>query len=122
MAREWETFIAGALDDMGVRYKREVGFGVYRADFVLVGRDVVLEIDGPSHEGTVLQRRRDNEKDDIYRSCGFVVMRIKECDLEVDWQSVLRDLRQYIRKIDKELFHYQQKPAHERTHFTKSIV
>lgn len=82
MAREWENYIASFLDSLDIPYVREVNFGGYRADFVLVGLDIVLEIDGPEHHAQTQQRMRDHEKEELYHNAGFTVLRIRHKDLD----------------------------------------
>jgi very-short-patch-repair endonuclease len=45
----WQALRGGRV--LGVKFKRQVPFGVYTADFSCAAARIIVEIDGPSHVG-----------------------------------------------------------------------
>lgn len=63
-----------ALKLLNLPFHRQVVIGRYIVDFLLTNRNVILEIDGPSHTKTV---RYDKERDTFLRRMGWTVLRVK---------------------------------------------
>ena len=97
-AGEYENMVAAIFDLYAIDYNCQVWFHNhedideldvinFRADFVLVGFDVVIEIDDPTHD-TWKKRKADRVKDAIYHARGFSVLRVKTRELDRDPQQV----------------------------------
>jgi len=63
-----------ALKLLNLPFHRQVVIGRYIVDFLLTNRNVILEIDGPSHAKT---KRYDTERDTFLRRMGWTVLRVK---------------------------------------------
>lgn len=93
----YEVLFATILDAFGVDYVCQVSFwdywlehhGVSRfsVDFVLHDRGLIFEIDGESHTGW-RQRRIDRLKDEFLLSHNLRVIRIRNAELETDYEAV----------------------------------
>lgn len=67
-----------ALERYGVVYVTQVRIGFYIADFVILNKMLIIEIDGKSHEST---KQYDNRRDIFMRKCGFKTIRIQNRDV-----------------------------------------
>lgn len=90
---DYENMIATILDSLQISYARQVSFdnGRFRADFVLIGLDSIVEVDGDSHDP-----RKDREKDNCYISLGFSVLRLKRKLLHLGADVVASEVRKFI--------------------------
>jgi very-short-patch-repair endonuclease len=73
-----ETILWRALRDRrceGEKFRRQVAVGNFIVDFVCFGRRLIVEVDGPSHEGAEKQAK-DRERDALLREQGFQVLRL----------------------------------------------
>lgn len=72
----YENIIAEYLDVRAIVYSRQ-GYitGDIRVDFVLVGLDIIIEVDDPSH-GRTVKRNKDRDRDRYLSSSGFTVVRV----------------------------------------------
>jgi very-short-patch-repair endonuclease len=59
----------------GWKFKRQVPFGPYVADFSCAEAKLIVELDGPPH-GTPEQKMRDQARDAWFASRGFRVLRL----------------------------------------------
>ncbi|WP_210332641.1 endonuclease domain-containing protein [Methylosinus sp. H3A] len=80
----------------GFKFRRQVPIGRYIADFVCFEARLIVEIDGPSHDAD-LQQKRDASRDQWLEQQGFRIMRLSN-DLvigspELATQRVARALR-----------------------------
>ena len=71
----------------GFKFRRQVPIGSYIADFVCMERRLIVELDGPFHEG---RERYDAARDAFLRGEGFRVMRFTNEDFAGDAAIVLR--------------------------------
>ena len=95
---EYEMLVATMLDIYGFDYACQVRFinphlepwylGAFYADFVIVGTDLVIEIDGITHQNWK-QRRIDQHRDAIYAFYGFEVLRVPTKLIDKDAQQAL---------------------------------
>ena len=69
----WRAVRNRRCDD--AKFQRQVPLGDYIVDFVCFERRLVIEIDGPSHEG-LEQRLADETRDAWLREQGFQVVRL----------------------------------------------
>jgi len=76
----------------GHKFRRQVPFGPYVGDFACYASRLVVEIDGPAHEGHV---QRDAIRDAYLEQCGFHVLRFSADDvlqrLDDVLATILRD-------------------------------
>lgn len=61
------------LVSLGVDIKQQMILGFYILDFVIPSKMLIIEIDGKSHNESVVY---DFLRDEFCRKCGFVVLRI----------------------------------------------
>ena len=109
-AGEYEAMVAAILDLYAYDYHCQVWFynpepnefevNGFRADFVLVGLDLVIEVDDPGHKAW-RRRAADRIKDRIYRERGFRVLRIPTADLDENPQAVAGLVIQYAEHQEK---------------------
>jgi very-short-patch-repair endonuclease len=59
----------------GAKFRRQVALGNFIVDFVCLDRRLVVEIDGPTHEGAV-QQAKDSARDVWLLEQGFRVLRL----------------------------------------------
>lgn len=96
-ARNPQTFeefvFATLLDTFALDYACQITFqnpyldpydvGRLTVDFVVYSRNIIFEIDGPTHLNW-RQRRRDRVRDEILAELGFTVVRFTNRDLRED--------------------------------------
>ena len=71
---------------LGVRFTRQKPIGNYIADFYCREKNIVIEIDGWSHDNKF---EYDKERDDYMKSLGTHVIRISVEDVKHDMNNVL---------------------------------
>jgi len=76
-----------------LKFRRQHPLGPYIFDFVCLSKKVVIEVDGPVHDGKVAYDRR---RDLWIKSQGFTIMRIKNDELKTNREVVLLKLRKYL--------------------------
>ena len=86
----WRELRANRLD--GWRFKRQVPFAGYVLDFVCITARVVVEADGPLHDGPE-QKLRDAARDAVLRQRGFQVLRFSGDRIRSDLASVVAEIR-----------------------------
>ena len=79
----WRELRGNAL---GVRFRRQAPMGRYVADFACVAAKVIVEIDGPTHEG---RERYDAARDDWFRRRGWHVIRITDEEVAENCDGVI---------------------------------
>jgi very-short-patch-repair endonuclease len=93
-AMMWRTLRGRRLG--GFKFRRQVPIGRYIVDFVCFEARLIVEIDGPSHDAD-LQQKRDVARDQWLEQQGFRIMRLPN-DLvigspELATQRITRALR-----------------------------
>jgi len=78
-----------------LKFRRQHPLGPYILDFVCLSKKVVIEVDGPVHDGKVDYDRR---RDLWIKSQGFTVMRIKNDELKTNREVALLKIRKYLLK------------------------
>jgi very-short-patch-repair endonuclease len=86
----WRRLRASRLS--GFHFRRQQVIQGFIVDFYCHGAGLIVEVDGPGHEGT---REYDNERDDVLRRPGLKVMRFKN-------EEVGRDVNEVLRLIERE--------------------
>ena len=71
---------------MGVRFTKQKIIGNYIADFYCPEKNIVIEIDGWSHDN---KYEYDKERDEYMRSLGIHVLRISDKDVKQDMSNIL---------------------------------
>ena len=71
---------------MGVQFKRQRPIGNYIADFYCREKNLVIEIDGWTHDD---KYEYDKERDEYMNSLGIHVLRISDKDVKQDMNNVL---------------------------------
>lgn len=94
---DYEHLFATILDIFAVDYYCQMVFhdtdlthldvSAFYVDFVLARRDIVVEIDGPQHRGW-RQARKDRMRDEFLRSRGFIIVRVRNKELDDDLEAV----------------------------------
>ena len=70
----------------GVRFTKQKVIGDYIADFYCHEKNMVIEIDGSSHDN---KYEYDKERDEYMKSLGIHVLRITDKDVYQDMENVL---------------------------------
>ncbi len=73
-----ETIVWRAVRDRrceGAKFRRQVALGRFVVDFVCFDRRLIVEVDGPSHQGEP-QKAKDRERDAWLAGQGFRVLRL----------------------------------------------
>ena len=90
----WQVLRAGRLD--GHKFKRQVPFGPYVADFSCARARLIVELDGAPHE-RANQRARDEARDAWFQARGIATLRIPNdlvlASIELAGQRILDALR-----------------------------
>ncbi len=71
---------------MGVSFTKQKPIGCYIADFYCFEKNLVIEIDGWSHDN---KYEYDKERDEYMKSKGIHVLRIADIDVKRDMQNIL---------------------------------
>ena len=71
---------------LGVSFTRQTPIGNYIADFYCREKDLVIEIDGSSHDN---KYEYDTERDEYMKKIGITVLRISDKDVKHDISNVL---------------------------------
>ncbi len=71
---------------MGVRFTKQKPIGNYIADFYCSEKNMVIEIDGWTHDN---KYEYDTERDEYMKSLGIHVLRISDKDVKQDMQNIL---------------------------------
>jgi very-short-patch-repair endonuclease len=83
----WERLRRDAL---GVRFRRQHVIDRFIADFYCAERGLVVEVDGPVHEG---RGELDAERDCLFLTKGLVVLRVRNEDVRLDLDAVVARIR-----------------------------
>ena len=71
---------------LGVRFRRQTPIGNYIADFYCKEKNLVIEIDGWSHDN---KYEHDKARDEYMQSLGIHVLRISDTDVKKDMNNIL---------------------------------
>ncbi|TGT35611.1 endonuclease domain-containing protein [Mesorhizobium sp. M8A.F.Ca.ET.165.01.1.1] len=89
--RLWQELRDRRLD--GIKFRRQVPFGKYIADFVCIEASLIIEIDGSQHADSASDRSRDAE----LKARGFRVLRLWNDDVLKDMNAVCDTIIAYVR-------------------------
>ena len=87
----WRYIKAHRIDGLG--FRRQVPFRNYIADFACHAAQLIVELDGASHEFED-QRRKDEARDAFFTSEGFQVLRFSNDDVMSNLEGVVEAIRQ----------------------------
>ena len=76
-----------------LKFKRQVPFNKYFADFLCESEKLVVEIDDPTHEDKV---EYDTERTNKFNDAGYRVIRFTNGDIFDDMDAVLEQLLRFI--------------------------
>lgn len=102
---KWEVRLWNDLKGkkmFGFKVRRQYGIGNYIIDFYCPALKLAIEVDGDVHYfGEKI--KKDNQKDTLLMSEGIRVFRIKNVDLEEDYESVVSYLEDIFKDRAAEL-------------------
>jgi len=78
----------------GFKFKRQVPIGPYIADFVCLDEKLIIELDGPLHDGRAVY---DANRDEALRQLGYRVLRFTNDDVAGDFAGVLATILHALR-------------------------
>ena len=77
----------------GIKFTRQEPIGNYIADFACRSSKLIIEIDGPSHDDTVVYDQRRTE---FLQSVGYRVIRFRNEDMFGDLGPVMDQIRKHL--------------------------
>ena len=80
------------LNNLGVKFRRQVVIGRYIADFVCFEKKLVIEVDGGQHRNS----QKDEVRDEWLRREGFKVLRFWNNDVLKNRDGVLRRIIEHL--------------------------
>lgn len=83
----------------GYQFNRQLPIGKYIADFACRKLNLVVELDGMSHQ---YKQEEDRIRDEYMQSLGYRVVRIAESEVRNDLDNVIRTLESYLPDHDRE--------------------
>ena len=89
-------------NQLGVRFRRQEPIGPYLVDFVCIPLQLVIELDGPSHDHEARndgQPEYDWRRDAYLRRRGFTVLRFTNQEVWNDHDAVLRAIESAIESL-----------------------
>ena len=82
---------------IGSKFRRQVPFGSYIADFVSIESHLIIELDGSYHyseEGI----KNDQKRDQYFQNEGFKTLRFTNVDVMKNIDGVLENILAYIKR------------------------
>lgn len=76
----------------GLRFRRQYSVGRYVVDFYCPSAKLIIELDGPSHQGRETQYY-DHIRDTFIKSLGLRILRFKNDDIRRNLSNVLRTIQ-----------------------------
>jgi very-short-patch-repair endonuclease len=79
----------------GAKFKRQVPFAAYVADFACASARLIVEVDGPSHlDGP--SRERDDVRDAWFHKAGYLVLRFTDEEVTMATDRVVDVIRRAV--------------------------
>ena len=89
----WRYLKAGRIDGLG--FRRQVPIRNYIADFVCFSANLLIELDGESHDFEERQKA-DQNRDSFFTSEGFQVLRFTNGQVMSNLEGVVETIRQAV--------------------------
>ncbi len=80
----------------GLKFRRQHPVGPFVVNFFCAAAGLIVEIDGPVHDG---QHDRDRERQELLESRGYRVLRVTAQEVEQDMKSVLEQVAAVLAKL-----------------------
>ncbi len=87
-AQLWQALRNRRLD--GKKFRRQHPIRQFIVDFYCADSHLVVEVDGPIHKG---RSEQDGEREEVVKSTGVRILRVKSEDVETDLSAVLEQIR-----------------------------
>ena len=78
---------------LGLKFRRQHPIGPFIVDFICLSKKIIIEVDGPVHDS---QTAYDQDRDRWLRSQGFLVLRVKNVELDENEVQVMARIRKYL--------------------------
>ncbi|TAH32598.1 MAG: endonuclease domain-containing protein [Alphaproteobacteria bacterium] len=86
----WQELKSSQLE--GLKFRRQQPLGSYIADFYCPDKKLIIEIDGASHEFSIIYEK-DLEKEKFLNELGCTVIRFTNEDVKKNIEGVLIDIK-----------------------------
>ena len=83
---------------LGYHFLRQRPIGSYIVDFYCFKLNLVIEIDGVSHDGKI---EKDEIRDNILNQAGVHIIRFRDIDVKMNLESVVKVIGEYIKNMEK---------------------
>lgn len=80
-------------NSLGCKYRRQVVVGKYIVDFICIEKNLIIEIDGDSHEG---KEEYDKNREDYLSGAGYQILRFKNEEVVNNWTKCASEIRKRI--------------------------
>ena len=90
----WQALRGKKLD--GIKFRRQQPIGIFIVDFYNSVYRLVVEVDGPIHDG---QAALDHARQEVLEQLGLNILRVKAGDVEKNLPSVLAAIRSKINEL-----------------------
>lgn len=107
-----EMRLSNMLDSIFVKYEFQKVIPPYIADFVIMSKKLIIEIDGDHHDRDTNQLSHDTKRDDFLSSLGFIVIRFTNDEVLKNPMPVLNQIIEYSPKYETKRF-YKNVQEHE---------
>jgi len=107
-----EMRLSNMLDSIFVEYKFQMVIPPYIADFVIMKKKLIIEIDGDHHDEDTNQQSHDSKRDEFLNSLGFIVLRFNNKNILENPIPVLNHIIEYSPKYETKRF-YKNVRDHE---------
>jgi very-short-patch-repair endonuclease len=92
--RLWSCLRAGRMS--GVKFKRQVPYGAFVADFSCSAARLIIEVDGPAHR-TSTSEEKDRARDVWFSKAGFMFLRFTDEEVTMATDGVVRTIENAVR-------------------------
>jgi very-short-patch-repair endonuclease len=75
-------------NQLGIKFRRQVPFGTYIADFMSLKEKLVIELDGGQHYQEDV-KRQDQIRDEYFKNEGYTVLRFSNIEIIENIDGVL---------------------------------
>jgi very-short-patch-repair endonuclease len=107
-----EKRLSNMLDNMCVKYEFQKVIPPYIADFVIMSKKLIIEVDGNHHDEDTNQLSHDTKRDSFLSSLGFIVIRFTNDEVLKNPTPVMNQIIEYSPKYETKRF-YNNVQEHE---------